>query len=424
MGEEREKEMKKTILHADMNSCYVSIEQARHPELKGKAVAVGGSEKDRNGIILAKSIEAKAQGVKTGEVIWQAKGKCPNLMILPADFALYLTYSKLAHAIYREYTDRIEPFGIDECWLDVTESQKLFGNGDVIAEELRRRFREELDITISVGISDNKIFAKLGSDYKKPDAQTRIDLENYQKIAWPLPVEDLLYCGPRTRKKLHRMGVMTIGNLAKTDPSFIQKFLGVNGLRLWIAANGRDDTPVAREDFVPPIKSIGCGTTFRRDLRNDKEVKGGLIALAQELEKKLIEKKFSGKSLHLSVRDGLLAYQEAKMNLAYPVQNASELAESGFSLFCQTWTWKHPVRAMTLRVSDLFPEQTAVQRAFFPDFLRHEKKERLGKTIHELQKRYGPQSVQPAVMKDFHQADLLRPRATMPSNCFSALRKA
>lgn len=414
--------MKRLILHADMNSCYASIEQARHPELKGRAVAVGGSEEDRNGVILAKSVEAKARGVKTGEVIWQARAKCPELIVLPADFGHYLAYSRQAHWIYRQYTDRVEPFGIDECWLDLTGSQELFGSGEKIASQLRRRFREELGITISVGISDNKIFAKLGSDYKKPDAQTRIDQENYREMAWPLPVEDLLYCGPRTRKKLSRLGVMTIGDLAKTDPALIQKLLGINGLRLWISANGKDDTPVAPEDFQAPVKSVGCGTTFRRDLKNEGEVKAGLIALAQEVEKKLIEKNLAGKAVTLSIRDPLLINQEAKTDLPYPVQNASELAEAGLRIFQETWTWKHSVRAMTLRAYALFPKGRAVQRAFFYDFLSHEKKERLGRAIYEIQRRYGPRSVQPAIMKNFEGADLLKARVTMPASTFAALR--
>lgn len=411
--------MRKWILHADMNSCYASIEQARRPWLKGKAVAVGGSKENRNGVILAKSIEAKKKGVKTGEVIWQAQIKCPELIIIPADFPLYMAYSAQAQSIYREYTDRVEPFGIDECWLDVTGSEPLFGDGEEIASRLRERFKEELDITISVGISDNKIFAKLGSDYKKPDAQTRIDRSNYKEIAWPLAVEKLLNCGPKSKKKLNRLGIWTIGDLAQADPHLIRKILGVNGIRLWISANGRDDTPVAKFGSKEPVKSIGCGTTFRRDLKNEEEVKLGLTFLAQQLEKKLIKKGLAGKALSLSVRDNLLCNHDNKKELAYALQNAGELVDYGFDIFRDFWSWEHPVRAMTLRAYELVAADEPVQGSFFYDLRSHEKKERLSHTLYELKRKYGPRSVRPASMQNFEKADLLRTgksfsRITMP----------
>lgn len=415
--------MRPTILHADMNACYASIEQARNPALRGKAMAVCGSVEARNGIILAKSQEAKCQGVRTGEAIWEAQQKCPNLILIPADFSLYLAYSKLAHHIYLDYTPRVEAFGMDECWLDVTGADRLFGDGEVIAQTLRRRFREELGVTISVGISDNKFFAKLGSDYKKPDAQTRIDRTNYKDLAWPLPVSDLLFCGPRTTAKLARFDFLTIGDLAGADPAFIRKLLGINGYRLWLAANGWDQSPVALYSFTPPVKSLGCGTTFRRDLVNREEVALALRRLAKEVEDKLIRAGLAASRLSLSVRDNTLSESDDNLPLPYPTQNAQDLADRALALFDQFWLWTHRVRAMTLRAFRLLPQPKSVQRAFFPDYRSHEKKEDLSRALFDIRTRFGPKSVDFASLQDFDYADLDGDRAAMPINKFVAVSR-
>lgn len=412
--------MSPTILHADMNACYASIEQARNPALRGKAMAVCGSVEARNGIILAKSQEAKIQGVKTGEAIWEAQQKCPGLLLVPADFSLYLAYSKMAHHIYLDYTNRVEAFGMDECWLDVTGTDRLFGDGETLARTLRRRFRDELEVTISVGISDNKFFAKLGSDYKKPDAQTRIDRSNYKEVAWPLPASNLLFCGPQTTRKLARFGIHTIGDLARSDPEFIRKLLGINGYRLWLAANGRDRTPVAPYDFRPPIKSLGCGTTFRRDLVNRDEVALSLRRLAKEVEGKLLSAGLSASRLSLSVRDNTLFQMGDDLPLPYPTQNAQDLADRALDIFDGFWFWKHRVRAMTLRASRLLPQPKAVQRAFFPDYPAHEKKEDLSRALFAIRSRFGSKSVDFAALYGYDYADLDRDRADMPTNKFVA----
>lgn len=407
--------MRRWILHADMNACYASIEQARRPALRGKAMAVCGDAAARNGIILAKSQEAKEAGVKTGEVIWQALQKCPQLILVPADFALYLAYSKLAHGIYLDYTPQVEPFGMDECWLDVSGSTALFGDGMAIAQTLRQRFRSELGITISVGVSDNKFFAKLGSDYRKPDGQTRIDQSNYQDIAWPLPVSDLLFCGPSTTRTLARFGFERIGDLAQADPRFIRRLLGRNGERLWLAANGRDKSPVSLYDFHPPIKSIGCGTTFRYDLCDRTEVAHSLLRLAQEVEKKLLRQDLAASALTLSIRDPHLLNLHESGPLPHPCQNAQELRDAALRLFDQVWTWRHRVRAMTLRAEKLLPQPQRVQTSFLRPFLRHEKREKLGRTLYNLRSRYGDRSVDFAALQAYDAADLSSERAQMPN---------
>lgn len=254
---ERMKKVKRVIIHSDINNCYASIERQLNPSLAGKPIAVCGAAEERHGIVLAKSYEAKAFGVQTGEAIWQAKNKCHNLIIVSPHYDKYVQYSRLAHEIYKKYTPLIEPYGLDECWLDVSGSVELFGSGEEIAAEIHRRFKEELGLTVSCGVASNKIFAKLGSDMKKPDATTVIPEEGFQELVWPLPVSDLWGVGRQTTKKLDSYCINTIGALAKTNLQFLQERFGVAGTQLWLYANGRDTSRVARYGYIAPIKSIG-----------------------------------------------------------------------------------------------------------------------------------------------------------------------
>ena len=253
--------MARTILHVDLNNFYASVECLYHPELRGKPVAVAGDVAERRGIILAKNMQAKAAGVKTGEAIWQAQQKCPGLVCVPPDYKKYLRFSRLARQIYSDFTDRIESFGIDECWLDLTNSTQLFGSGAEVADTIRRRLREELGITGSVGVSFNKIFAKLGSDMKKPDATTIITPENFLDVVWPLPVEELLYVGRSTKTKLNNRAIFTIGDLARRDVKLLKLSLGVWGETLHDFANGLDQAPVALAGEESFVKSVGNSTT-------------------------------------------------------------------------------------------------------------------------------------------------------------------
>ena len=258
--------MDRAILHVDMNSCYASIECFHHPEIRGYPVAVGGDVESRHGIILAKNQLAKKYGIKTGEALWQAKQKCLGLVIVPPHYDLYLRYSRLARKIYGEYTNLVEPFGLDECWLDVTGS-KVFGSPEEIVEKIRQRIKFELGITVSIGVSWNKIFAKLGSDYKKPDAITIFHREDMEAKIWSLPVEDLLYVGPATERKLKSRCVKTIGDLANTPPSLLQSWLGKMGLILHSFANGLDTSPVSPIGEQVLIKSVGNALTDRKSVR-------------------------------------------------------------------------------------------------------------------------------------------------------------
>lgn len=259
--------MERTILHCDCNNFYASIECLYNPSIRDLAVAVCGNVENRHGIVLAKNYIAKSAGVQTGEAIWQAKQKCPNLVVVPPSYDKYLRFSKMAREIYYEYTNQVDSFGLDECWLDVTGSTRLFGSGLDIANQIRNQVKEELGITISVGVSFNKIFAKLGCDMKKPDAVTIISKEKYKEVAWALPASDLLYVGRRTAKVLRSFGIQTIGDLAKTPPEFLHHKFGKNGLKLWNFANGYDQSPVRDIESIHLIKSVGNSTTTPHDLR-------------------------------------------------------------------------------------------------------------------------------------------------------------
>ena len=258
--------MDRVVLHSDANCFYASVEMLYHPELDGKPLAVGGDPEARHGIVLTANYIAKRKGVKTGMALWQAKQACPDLIFVPPRMDLYLKFSGMLREIYSDYTNQIEPYGCDESWLDVTGSSSLKGYGRKIAEEISRRVKKELGITVSIGISWNKIFAKLGSDYKKPAGITEFNRQNYKDLIWRLPASDLLYVGRSTRRVLTKYGIRTIGELACADPDFLERQLGKMGLVLYSFANGWDDSQVAAEGYSAPIKSIGNSTTAPRDL--------------------------------------------------------------------------------------------------------------------------------------------------------------
>lgn len=256
--------MARTILHSDLNAYFASVEMMLHPELQGHAVAVCGSVEDRHGIVLTKSQMAKEAGVKTGMAIWQAKQQCPKLIVVHPHYDQYLKYSEAVHEIYNQYTDLIEPFGIDECFLDMTGSTHLFGDGKTIADELRRIIKSELGLTVSVGVSFNKIFAKLGSDMKKPDGTTVITEDNFKNVVWPLPASDLLFVGRATTKRLYNHGISTIGGIAQADPERLRSWFGINGIRLWQFANGYDKSRVCNYGYELAAKSVGHLSAIHR----------------------------------------------------------------------------------------------------------------------------------------------------------------
>lgn len=325
--------MERTILHSDMNCFYASVEMLHHPELAGKPLAVGGDPEARHGIVLTANYIAKKSGVKTGMALWQAKQVCPEIIFVPPRMDLYLRFSRMAQEIYSEYTDLREPFGIDESWLDVSASTSIKGDGMKIANEISKRIKHELGVTVSIGVSWNKIFAKLGSDYKKPDAITEFSRENYKSLAWNLPAGDLIYVGRSTNKKLQTLGIKTIGELANTEPAILENRLGKMGLVLHTFANGWDETPVCVEGYQAPIKSIGNSTTTPRDLVNDLDVKIILMALSESVASRLRENGFQCKVVEISIRDNELYHFSRQCKLKRPTNITDEIVQAAYRLF-------------------------------------------------------------------------------------------
>ena len=390
--------MSRIILHSDCNCFYASVECALNPALKGKPVAVSGNPEKRHGIILAKSEEAKKFGVKTGEAIWQAKKKCPQLITLPPNFSKYVEYSKSVKEIYYKYTDMVESFGLDEAWLDVTGSTRLFGNGYEIAQQIRSRIKKELDITVSIGVSYNKIFAKLGSDYKKPDAVTLINKSNYKHMVWSLPAEDLLYVGSATRKKLNSLGIFTIGQIANTPVDILKKNLGKWGQMLHSFANGNDTSTVALYGETSPVKSIGNSTTSPRDLKDITDVKIIMGVLADSVARRMREQGLSCMLVSITVRDNsLCSFTRQKKLLSY-TDITSEILSTALALFKESYSWKKPIRSLGLSVSELTCKDSGTQLSLFEDNKKRLRQESLDKTTDALKNRFGNFIINPAVM--------------------------
>lgn len=389
------KQLERVILHSDLNSFYASVECLHRPEIRDKPVAVGGSVEERHGIILAKNDLAKRFDVKTGEPLWLAQQKCPGLIIVPPNFPLYLRFSKMAKDIYAQYSDKVEPFGIDESWLDVTGCSK---SGIEIAEEIRQRIKFEMGVTVSIGVSFNKIFAKLGSDMKKPDAITVITKDNFKEKVWPLPVEDLLYVGRATQDNLHRKYIKTIGKLANTDIKLLKTWLGKWGEYLWYFANGLDDAPVANIGDVSPCKSIGNSTTCYRDLENDDDVIIVLNALAESVAMRMREQGFKGSNVSISIRDKMLTYCTRQCKLESPTNSAVEIANYGFKLFKENYNWRSPIRTIGIKCSDFLNENIAIQTDFFNDAVKKQKREKIDKAVDNLRVRFGFDCIKRAVV--------------------------
>ena len=407
--------MEKTILHSDLNCFYASVEMMLDPSLRGKAVAVCGSTEDRHGIVLAKSEKAKKAGVKTGMVNWEARQLFKDLVIVPPQYDQYLKYSKLTQAIYQRYTDLIEPFGMDECWLDVTGSERIFGDGITIAEEIRRTVREELGLTVSIGVSYNKIFAKLGSDMKKPDAITEIRRDTYKDMVWPLAADEMIYCGRATKAKLGNYGIRTIGDIAQTDPEFLRRLLGVNGLALWRYANGTDQSRVMHRDFVSPVKSIGHGITCVADLEDDEEVWKVILALSQDIGHRLRVHELSARGVQVSVRGNDLLGSQFQCKLPCKTQLPSEIASAANRLFQDRYRWGSKVRAVCVRAIDLVPHSDPDQLSIFVDTAKLERRERLEDMVEEIRSRFGKQAITYGIlMGDLKMPDDGRHSVKMP----------
>ena len=390
--------MDRTILHSDINCCYAAIEHLHHPELAGKPIAVGGDPEARHGIVLTADYFAKKYGVKTGMPLWEAKQCCPEITFVPPRMDLYLRFSRMAHEIYGEYTDRQEAYGIDESWLDVTDSVSLKGDGLKIAKEISNRMKSELGITVSIGVSFNKIYAKLGSDYKKPDAITTMYRDEFQQKAWGLPASDLLYVGRRTAVKLQKLGIKTIGDLAKTDEKILHSLLGKMGDILWAFANGYEDSPVKQEDTHAPIKSIGNSTTTPRDLLNNQDVKIVIMILAESVATRLRENGFKCRVVEVNIRDTDLFSFSRQRKMGHASNVTKEIAEEAYRLFCENYQWKKPIRSIGVRGADLVNDNYWEQIDLFSSVEYREKLQKVDMVVDDIRRRFGFYSIQRGVM--------------------------
>lgn len=385
--------MERVILHSDLNACYASIECMLNPELKNKPVAVAGSVEDRHGIILAKSQQAKECGVKTGEAIWQAKLKCPDLVCVTPHYDEYIKYSSMVRDIYRRYTDLIEPFGLDEAWLDVSGSQLVFGDGSKIAESIRETVKFELGLTVSIGVSFNKVFAKLGSDLKKPDAVTVITKENFKEKLWGLPACEMIGVGRSTFQRLMGFGIHTIGELAGCDREWMVRHFGKCGAELWTFANGLDNSRVKPDGYRTPIKSVGHGITCSADLVNATEVWRVFLSLSQDVNRRLSEYGLKASGVQITVKDCNLFHRQFQKKVEIPTQSASEIAHTAIELFEKNYGWNYDVRAVTVRAIDLVDADEPIQLDLFSDVSKHEKMQKIDDTVISLRKRFGKNAI-------------------------------
>jgi len=385
--------MDRVILHCDLNCFYASVELLSHPDLREVPTAVCGDPTSRHGIILAKNEPAKRFGVQTAETIWQAKKKCPDLVLLPPHHDLYRAYSKKVNAIYDEYTDLVEPFGIDESWLDVTHTLHLFG-GDAraLADTLRARMKEELGLTLSVGVSFNKVFAKLGSDYKKPDATTVISRDNWRQLVRPLPVGALLYVGGAARKLLKEYGIETIGQLADCREDMLETLMGKMGTQLHGYANGLDQDPVRSRYDAEPVKSVGNSTTFPKNLTTRQEIQAGIAVLADSVATRLRHLGMYAGGVQVTVRDPQFHDRSRQCQLPSPTHLIRDLTETAMDLTGQLWKPPAPVRALAVTAIHLTQEgETYEQVDLFtaPAAPKKEKQEKLEAAMDRIRNKYG-----------------------------------
>ena len=383
----------RVVLHCDINHCYAQIEEMKHPELKNVAMAVGGHEESRHGIILTKNLLAKKYNIKTGESLREALKKCPDLLIIHPHYDDYLYYTEKVKDIYREYSDRVESFGLDEAWIDCTESVKIFGSGKEIAQIIQKRVLEEVGLTVSIGVSFNKIFAKLGSDMMKPMGLVVIDRDNFKETAWNLPVEDLLYVGRSTQIKLNLFGIKTIGDLAQFDIVALKRNLGKMGEIIWYFANGYDNSEVAITGTTSEIKSIGNGITTPKDITTFEEAKLVFYVLCESVASRAKEKGFVGKCISIHLRNTELK----SISRQYKFKNATNITEEMMPIILmllkENYDFSIPLRSITITLSHLLNEDCQVQCSLFESNSKHQKGYDLELTLDKIRSTYGFSSV-------------------------------
>lgn len=395
--------MDRIILHSDCNNFFASVESVLRPELRDVPMAVAGDRESRHGIILAKNEIAKGFGVKTAEPIWQAKKKCPSLVTVPPHHELYREYSEKINKIYIDYTDQVERFSIDESWLDVTGSTRLFGDGKTIADTIRERVKKELGISVSIGVSFNKVFAKLGSDYKKPDATTVISRENYKDILYPLPVSDMIFVGKSANETLAKCNIKTIGDLAMADPVLLEKKLGKAAVMLVKYARGEDDEPVLPFYVGHEPKSIGKGMTFSRNLVTRDDIAKGVMTLSGSIAESMRKKNLKCSTVCVQIKDADLSTISRQKTLLKPTYLAKDIFSVAMGLISENWKKDRPIRMITVTGTNFAGKGNGGQISLFDDDeqdIRDRKRESLEKTIDKIRSSYGRDSVVSASIID------------------------
>ena len=385
----------RVILHCDCNSFFASVETVLHPEYRNVPMAVCGSVEDRRGIVLAKNELAKKYHIQTAETVFSAKKKCPQLVIAEPHHKLYSEFSERVNDIYKRYTDMVEPFGIDESWLDVTGSRMIFGDGLEIAKKISESVKQEIGITISVGVSFNKVFAKLGSDYKKPDAITVINRDNFKKIVYPLPVSMLLFVGKKTETQLLNMGIRTIGELALSSPEILSARFGKHGEQLHKYASGEDDSPVCA-DSLEDTKSISNGLTFRRDLTTLEDYRTALEFLSEEIGTKLRSKSLKAATVQITIKDEYLRTIQRQSAQSPPSDIGNEIAKTAFNILKSEWKIGKPVRMLTVAATNLVKaEAVSIQLSLFEDDdnPKRDKNRKTEKTVDKIRQKYGGDAI-------------------------------
>lgn len=380
----------RVILHCDMNGFYASVELLDHPELRDKPMAVSGDPDNRHGIILAKNQLAKEYGVVTAETIRKAKQKCPELQLVRPHMARYRYYCGLINAIYQRFTDMVEAFSIDESWLDVTASQKLFGSGRQIADTIRETVKAELGLTLSAGVSFNKTFAKMGSEYKKPDATTEITRENFKDMLWPLPAGDLFGVGKATTEKLRQAGIFTIGDIANSSKDFLIAMFGKQGAVIWDHANGIDDDPVSRFDEKEQIKSVGNGITFKRDLSTSSDIVVAVKGISDTVAGRLRKYGLKACGVKVDIKDPHFKVISRQKQLVSPTWLAEEIADAANEIISCSWRKGSPIRMITITGINLTEQGSQEQLSLFgTDIDTREKMEKMELTMDAVRKKYG-----------------------------------
>lgn len=390
--------MERIILHCDLNNFFASVECKENPNIENKPVAVCGSEENRHGIVLAKNYIAKQYGIQTGDTCFAARQKCPDIVMVPPNFKSYLKYSQKTREIYYRFTDMVEPFGIDECWLDVTGSTLLFGSGEKIANTIKETVKSELGLMISAGVSFNKTFAKLGSDMKKPDAVTVITKENFREKIYKLSAAEMFGVGRKTNKKLNSVGIYTIGDIASCSCSYLSNLLGICGETLWRNVNGLDNSPVMHQDYISIPKSVGNSVTCRKDLTDPDEVKIALISLAEEVSKRLRNQKLKASTIQLLIKDNKLETKQIQEKVETPIRTTKELVDKSMEMFCSFYKWNRNIRALGIKAVNLVSDDFCGQLNFFNNDRYNGINEIIDSRVDGIRSRYGKDSIVRAVM--------------------------